>query len=370
MPKEEKLQYYSLKEIKKKKARYNLIIGERSNGKTFSVQEEGIYNYARTGEQMALIRRYDTDFVGKRGREMFSGVVNEGVVKKATKGEWTGISYWSSCWYFSRYDETLKKEVRSEDVFCYGFALNTQEHDKSTSYPRVTTILFDEFLTRGFYLPDEFITFTHTLSTIIRLRDNVIIYMCANTVNKYAPYFSEMGLKNIQKMEQDTIDVYTYGDSELKVAVEYCGTSKRLKKKSDVYFAFDNPKLNMITKGTWEIPQYPHLTRKFTPRDIRLIYFIEFFDNTLQCEIVALKDCTFTYIHKKTTPIRNNNDIVYSVTYSESPYRHRNITKPNAQYEKLIYSYYKTDKVFYQDNEIGEIVRNYLNWCKTNSTIS
>ena len=31
--------------------------------------------------------------------------------------------------------------------------------------------------------------------------------------------------------------------------------------------------------------------------------------------------------------------------------------------EKHIAEYYKSDKVFYQDNEVGEIVRNYLLWC-------
>ena len=30
-------EYYTLTEIKKKKAQYNLIIGKRSNGKTYSI---------------------------------------------------------------------------------------------------------------------------------------------------------------------------------------------------------------------------------------------------------------------------------------------------------------------------------------------
>ena len=124
-----KLPFYSLKEIKKRNAQYNLIIGERSNGKTFAVQEEGLKNYVSTGKQMALIRRYDTDFTGKRGREMFKGIVEENIVKELTHGEWTHIAYWSSCWYLARFDNELNKEVRSQDPFCYGFALNSQEHD-------------------------------------------------------------------------------------------------------------------------------------------------------------------------------------------------------------------------------------------------
>ena len=60
--------------------------------------------------------------------------------------------------------------------FCYAFALSELEHDKSTAYPNVTTVLFDEFLSRKSYLPDEFVLFMNTLSTIIRERDNVKIY--------------------------------------------------------------------------------------------------------------------------------------------------------------------------------------------------
>lgn len=40
-----KTQYYSLKNILQKKAVYNIIIGERSNGKTYAVLREGVKNY-------------------------------------------------------------------------------------------------------------------------------------------------------------------------------------------------------------------------------------------------------------------------------------------------------------------------------------
>ena len=63
--------------------------------------------------------------------------------------------------------------------------------------------------------------FANVLSTIIRHRNDVKIFMLANTVNKYCPYFKEMGLKHITEMKQGSIDIYTYGSSDLRVAVEY-----------------------------------------------------------------------------------------------------------------------------------------------------
>ena len=120
--------------------------------------------------------------------------------------------------------------------------------------------------------------------------------MLGNTVNKYSPYFKEMGLKHITEMKPGDIDVYKYGDSSLTVAVEYTKPNKT-GKGSDIYFAFDNPKLTMITGGAWEIDIYPHCPVKYTPAEILFTYFIEFGRDLLQCEIVQHDDLNFTIIH-------------------------------------------------------------------------
>lgn len=360
------MKYYSLNRINEKNARYNLIVGERSNGKSYSVWEQGIRDYAEHGNQMAVIRRESEDFRGKRGAEMCSALVEDGLINKYTKGEWQNVFYKSQRWYFSRYDSEEDKRIISDEPFAYGFSLTASEHDKSTSYPKIKTVLFDEFITRNRYLPDEFVLFMNVVSTIVRQRKDVKIYMLGNTVNKYCPYFNEMGLKHVQEMKQGDIDIYTYGDSDLVVAVEYCKPNKE-GKESDLYFAFDNPKLKMITGGEWELDIYPHCPYKYKPRDVVFNYFIEFDGNLLHCEIVVLGRNSFTFIHEKTTPIKDeDNDIVYTPNYDFRNNYRRNIKKPNDIIGKKIYNYFLTDKIFYQSNEIGEVVRNYLLWCTTN----
>ena len=358
------MKYYSLKRILAEKAQYNMVIGERSNGKTYSVLYYGIENYCKDGSQLAIVRRWQDDFRGKRGATMFDALVNNDVVRKLTKGEWTNVYSYSGRWYFCKYDENAKRIV-AEEPFAYGFALSAMEHDKSTSYPRITTILFDEFLTRGTYLPDEFVMLTNVLSTIIRQRDNVKIFMMGNTVNQYSPYFAEMGLTRVKDMKPGTIDVYQYGEEgKLRVAVEYAEASKE-GKKSDVYFAFDNPKLKMITTGVWEIDIYPHCPYKYKPKDIQFTYFIKFGGDTLQCEVVLFNNTTFTFIHRKTTDIKYEDfDIIFSPEYDPRPNWRRKITKPTCDLERKLLAYFVKDKVFYQDNEVGEIVRNYLIWSK------
>lgn len=359
-----KPKFYRLKNILSRNAQYNMIFGERSNGKTFAVLEYSLEQYFKNGDQLAIVRRWREDFKGKRGQSMFKGVVEAGIVTKISGGRWNGVYYYASRWYLSLTTEE-GREV-SPEPFAYAFAISEMEHDKSTDYPRVTTVLFDEFLTRTVYLPDEFVLFMNVLSTIIRLRDNVKIFMLGNTVNKYCPYFSEMGLKHVKEMKPGDIDLYTYGDSRLTVAVEYVAPMKQ-GKESNFYFAFDNPKLNMITGGSWEIDIYPHCPCKIAPKDILFSFFIQFIDELLQCDVVYKDNLSFIFIHRKTTELKHpESDLIYSTEYNPLPNWRRNILKPMLDVEKRIYNFFKTDKVFYQDNEVGEVVRNYVKWCGQN----
>ena len=225
--------YYSLKKIMSENADYNIIIGERSNGKTYAVLEKILTDYVNEKKEGAYIRRWKDDILGKRGDNVFSALCENDTVKKLTNGEYETIIYTKASWHLAKYDNESKRMRADKNAFCYAFALSDMEHDKSISFPNVYNIAFDEFLTRRYYLPDEFIIFMNVLSTIIRDRENIKIFMLGNTVNKYCPYFEELGIKNIETMQQGSIDVYTFSN-ELKIAVEYCNETKGTKKTQKV----------------------------------------------------------------------------------------------------------------------------------------
>ena len=360
-----KEKFWNINNILSRHAKYNVVFGERSNGKTYGVLHYALEQYFKDGSRLGIIRRWEEDFRGKQASTMFDALIENGVIHKLSKGKWNSVLYQSHRWYMCKRDISNPKNVVVDDEpFAYAFALSSDEHYKSSSYPRIKTILFDEFLTRGVYLPDEFVKFTSILSTIIRLRDDVTIFMCGNTVNQYSPYFAEMGLTNVKKMQRGTIDVYSYGDSGLTVAVEFSDFPTK-EKKSNIYFAFNNPKLEMIRSGAWEMDIYPHLPVKYKPKDIIYRYYIEFDEERLQCEIIMVEDMLFTYIHRKTTEIKEDNySLVYSTVSSPLPNHRKKITKPTTDLERKIASFFVRDKVFYQSNEIGEVVRNYIEWCK------
>lgn len=357
--------YYSLKSILSKNATYSMIVGERSNGKTYAVLKYAIEQYFKGNGQLAIVRRWQEDITGARAAQMFNNLIENGEITKISKGQYTGIFYYARKFYFCNYDEKGKPIYNPEsDLFGYIFALSEMEHNKSNSFPLVNTILFDEFIAKGLYLQDEFVLFMNTISTIIRLRENVKIFMCGNTVNKFCPYFKEMGLNHVDNMKQGTIDVYTYGDSRLTVAFEYC-EYLGAQKKNNYYFAFDNPKLHMITNGAWELDIYPHCPVKYKPKDIIFIYFILFNGYIFQCEIVQQNNIAFTFIHQKTTELQNpDTDLIFCLDYIPKINYNRNILKPcNKRLDKIAW-FYNTGRVYYQDNDVGNNIHNYLQLCK------
>ena len=356
--------YYNLNAILKTNSTYNVIIGERSNGKTYASLKYGVEQYFKNGSQIAIIRRWQSDIKGNRASEVFKALLANDEIHKISKGEYEGIHYYGGKYYLCNYGDDGKALYNENDVIAYPFSLSDTEHNKSISYPDIKTIIFDEFLTRQVYLPDEFILFMNTISTIVRNRTDVKIFMLGNTVNRYSPYFDEMGLKNVRNQTQGSIDLYKYGTSTLQVAVEYCKSTGKSKKNS-FYFAFDNPKLEMIKTGAWELDIFPHCPIKYKPKDILFTYFIEFGGDLFQCEIVNKDNHIFTFIHEKTTPLKNTDkDLIYSLDFNPKINYNRNIYHAHNEITKKIRSFYVLEKIYYQDNNVGNTISNYLKACK------
>ena len=360
-----KNKYYSLKKILNENADYNIIIGERSNGKTYSTLEKVLTDYVKEKKQGAYIRRWKDDIQGKRADTVFNALCQNDTVKKLTNEEYETIIFSRGAWHLAKYDSETRRMKADKNPFCFAFALSDVEHDKSTSYPNVYNIVFDEFLTRRYYLPDEFVIFMNVLSTIIRDRENIKIFMLGNTVNKYCPYFDEMGLKNIEQMKQGNIDIYSFGN-ELKIAVEYCNPTKD-GKKSNKYFAFDNPRLNMITKGAWELAIYPHLPQgyKIKPNNIIFSFVIQFNNKKVGCDVINQNDDIFLFIRPKTTEIKEG-DLVYTLDYTPYNMTRKTFLNPIDKMDSKIKSFFTCNRVFYQSNDLGELVHNYLLACVKN----
>lgn len=356
--------YYSYTKIDKIKATYNLIIGQRSNGKTFGGCKKIIDAYLETGLPSVYIRRMEEMIRPTNIEGLFNPHLS--YIEEKTDHKYNWIVYRQHRFFLARFDEDDKgswiKTAQDLKPFCYTYAISTAETTKGTDPGEVRYILFDEFITRQFYLSNEFIKFQNLLSSIIRDRPNVTIYMLANTVSKHCPYFRDMGLYRIQQQEQGTIDVYSLGSSGTKIAVEYCSASKATQKVSK-YFCFDNPQLDMIKKGSWEIAMYRHAPEQLSHYKIIFTFFVVFDGRTIQGDIYMYKNSPLIFWHPKTTPIKDpDKSVIYSEDQSDGNPLHQmdlRCTKTRAQ--KLIFDLCRDRKTFFSDNETGEVI---ANWAK------
>lgn len=356
-------------------AAYYVAFSERGNGKTYDILKRFLKHYCEHGWQGAYIRRFYEAYKASRGDALCNGLVRDGLVSKYSGGEWDNIYHAGNRWYLCKTEEKKKKDgstetrrVISREPFMFAFALDQMENDKGASYDRVHEIAFDEFLTRSFYLQDEFILFNNVLSTLIRNKTDVKIFMAGNTVSKIAcPYFREMGLTRVKKQEQGTIDIYNYGDTGLQVVVEYCANRKK-SKENERYFAFGNPRLKMITSGEWEVAVHPHIKKGAKPRDILFTFFIYFDDELMQCQVVLQDGAPVLNVMQKTTPLKYpEKELIYSDQYEYRPNWRRSIIRDTLPVSARIRDYIHTGKVYFSDNATGEIFDAFLNWSKQNT---
>lgn len=359
-----KRKFYSLDKILSKNCIYNIIIGERSNGKTYACLKYIMERFFYDGSQSIIIRRWQVDIIGSRASQMFSAFSSD-LIKKLSKNKFDSIKYYSGKFYFGKYDPEMDKIIYSDNnLFCFLMSLSDNEHNKSLSYPNVKTIVFDEFIAKNLYLPDEFILFMNTLSTIIRDRTDVKIFMLGNTINKNCPYFEEMGLQNVLSQKQGTIDLYSYSDGKLKLAVEYTAPNES-GKINNFIFGFENPRLETIKNGAWELSIYPHCPKKFDKKDILYIFLIKWKKAIYQCEIVCKDNELFIFCHVKTTPIRDDDlTLIYDIIPSGKYNYSTNIFQPRNKVETVIKNLIVTEKIFFQNNVVGDYITSFFNHCR------
>jgi len=354
--------YYSSKKIRKYGALYNVVIGQRSNGKTYDWKANLLDRRSKDNDYTgAYIRRLDVEIAPKNLSTLF----DSHDIEKIFHGKFNAVEYRTRAFTLV-YKEDGVIVSKDEKPFCYAFALNTWEAQKGADRGEIKTICFDEFMTRKVYLTDEFVIFQNIISSIIRDRDGSEIFMLANTVNKYCPYFKEMGLTRIDQMKQGDIDIYEYGDSGLKVAVEFCaesGNTKDVKK----YFAFDNPQLQMITTGTWEIALYPKCPIDVNRDEIFKQFYIFFNGQKICGDIVKTKDRLFILYHMHTGQYEpNEKDVVYLEQHDGCMLHCKYLTEKPTELHTLITKLIAYEREFYAGNEVGEIIRNWKLNCAMN----
>lgn len=339
-------------------ALYRIAIGGRGNGKTYSWCHTILSDYFTNGDQAAYIRRYAEELMPKNIGSLFNP--HRDYIIKMSGGLYNGVIYRAKEFRLCFYNEDGGIDYKDPNPFCITMDLNTSMTTKGADRAPVTSILFDEFLTRDRYLKDEFVLFQNALSSLIRDRENVIIYMFGNTVNKYSPYWEELGLKGAANIQQGEIQLYQYGDTGLSLALEYCPDVSS-HRETNKYFAFDNPQVKMISSGQWEIALYNRCPYKLFPEDTLYQFYLIFQNDKLQGNLIHKDNDYFLFFHRLTKERQlKSKDIVYCDYAAPSQFWVCDGRDAPTKVHQEVWRLIQKRKIFVSTNEVGEIVRNYF----------
>ena len=360
-----KQEYYSPDKIMAEGSTYNIIIGQRSNGKTYSIVDNALDEFLTNGNPSVYLRRYDESITSTNIFKLCTPHIDDLIIM--SNGEWNNFEFKNKTFYLTQIDENGKK-VKTSKPFLYCVGLNSWEHKKGQDRGFVKYIIFDEFLTRDTYLNDEYIKFMNLLSSFIRDRVGTLIFMLGNTVNKFCPYFSKFKI-NMKDIKQGFIYNFKYGETTL--SLEYCKESTNTSKVNKKYFDFPEKQLDMLRKGYWEISSYPHLYNGKLDECSQLDYiYIHFSEHVLRWEL--LQDFSGNIISfispsnfDKALKSRKIFLTTDSLTLLDNKWCFGEI--PHNRLTKWLVTTWKTGKMYFATDEVGDIFENWIKMTVSNN---
>ena len=355
--------YYNIENLLETKAEYNLLLGERSNGKSYATKYLALWesyneieylDFIKRGKcvekkryKFGYIRRWREEIKTKDIEQYFADMPIEDI----TNHEYNTIVCFRGAIYYALNQDGV---IERGKQIGYTFALTGVTHYKSLAYPDIGNVLFEEFITNQGYLPHEVDNLMDIVSTIAR-REYIRVFMIGNTISRLCPYFDEWQLTHVKKQKQGTIELYHQPTNQIddagnnivvKISVEYCENSGN---NSKMFFG---KKSEMITSGVWESGNYPHLKQPFN--HYKCIYKILYEYTSFRFIINLLLDDDkqpFLYIYPATKDVHNIKRVV-SDKFTLDRYTTLYLTDL-CRYDSIIINLINNKKICYSDNLSG-----------------
>lgn len=355
-----KEKYYSSKKLRKVECDYYIIIGQKSNGKSFDIKSLLLKEALEDGRRFAYMRRWAHDRTANKVEKYFS---DEGLFTVNNFSPYTEVQCYTDNIYLGKRDD---KGKQTKDLLVgYSVALSSEAHHASLAYPDVYNILFEEFITdSGYFGTEEVSIFNRLCSTVLRRRPGTKIYMIGNTINRFCPYFSEFNI-NINDIKKGEITYITYDDTEnskqIKIGIEYC---------EDVY---TNPLVfgksaKMINGGEWQVAKVP-LVRRDTRADRLLFkFYVQKEFSIYKCLVLYAEDekqpYIFVYPYTKQDKITDKDRLFTDSHEMQTRLHNTNLTM-SLSCDIMLTELFKLNRICYSDSLTGtefELIRNERRW--------
>lgn len=337
--------------------RYAIMMSTRKTGKTntwltfFLIaiwKYHGLLVYLRQTEDMIEFRNI---------KSFFEVQLANNYISIMTGGEYTGVQIKGDYASFVHYDENLKVDKRSAPIVFFASISKMEEYKSSLNLPNCIAVMFDEFISKN-YKYNEFVDFSQCLSTFIRDKIEVRIVMLANSISLHNAYLQELTIsKEVRKLKQnESALIKTRKGTSLYIELIGDASPER-QHLNTLYFGFDNPKLSAITGGDWAVADYPHIQREERKEICKSIYLL-YGDAILQFELVYNENMGSHILVHHATKINEKALIIFTISDILS-YKHK-FAFGSGKFCKMIWRLYDDRKFFFADNELGDIVEQYV----------
>ena len=350
-----KPKHYSSKKLRKVDCDYYIIIGKRSNGKSFDIKSLCLKEAYDGQGNFVYLRRWHYERTASKTEQYFK---DSALFDKTGITEFSEVQCYTDKIFLGNVNERGQKT--RDRLIGYSLALSNDTHYKSLVFPNVKNIIFEEFITDSGYLGDEPTIFSSVLSTVARDK-KVTVYMIGNTINRFCPYFSEWGI-NINDIKQGDIVYYEFDNNgnKIKVGIEYCddniNTGKMILGKS----------AKMIDGGEWQVAKVP-LAKRDTREDKLLFkYYVKKENSLYKCLVLNANGEPYIYVYPYSQEDRiKETDRYFTDNIEMQSLRHNaNLTK-KLSCDILLLELYKLNRICYSDALTGtefEIIRKERGW--------
>lgn len=168
--------YWNLKQTLSYNKLLNFVVGNRGAGKSYGSKKWCMEDWLKNKKQFIWVRRFGSEF--EEFKETFFSDIKHEFEEHVWEVVSVGNTYRFKC---------------DGEIIGFGMPLSISLKKKSTPYPNVDKIIFDEFIIEkgsSYYLKNEVEVFLDLMETVIRTRtDFKCVFFIANAITFTNPYF-------------------------------------------------------------------------------------------------------------------------------------------------------------------------------------
>lgn len=300
---------------------WNIIMSERSTGKTTNVMLLGLCMRKEYPNSQIVYLRERHEDITKANMNTFFSVINTykggEYIRKLTDGQYNHISYNAQerYFYYADIDADTDKERNHSTPVVYCLSADMSDTKRSSlNLPFGDFIIFDEMITESRISIDTVQMF-NLIKTIIRERLSPRIICLSNNVSPYSQYLADLEVQHeVMKMGiGDNAEVVT--EKGTHIYIELCGLKQSTRKRASNqrFFGFKSGKLASITGGVaWNYDIVPHIKHRKNKQYLtRNLYFEHIYTYRIDTVFDDERGTEVVEIHEVTKPLHDDGSIYY-----------------------------------------------------------